>query len=128
MKYKDYYEVYEDGRIYSYKSNKFMKPFCVGSNYLGVAINRKPEYVHRIVASCYIEKIDGKTEINHKDKNKFNNSVENLEWVTHKENIIHSFKTDRGAGFVKGKSGFEGLQHTNEWKSKHSERMKKSII
>jgi hypothetical protein len=68
-----------------------MKPFSLGKLYLGVSINRKPEYVHRIVASTYISNQYNKTDVNHINGNKFDNRVENLEWTTHKENIKHSF-------------------------------------
>jgi len=50
-------------------------------------------FLHRLVAACFIPNKDNKPEINHKDRNKSNNSAENLEWCTHQENIIHSFKT-----------------------------------
>ena len=49
--------------------------------------------VHRLVAKVWMDNayFDG-AEINHKDGNKGNNSVDNLEWVTHRENEIHKFK------------------------------------
>lgn len=46
--------------------------------------------VHHLVAGAFIPAIKGKSFINHKDGNKFNNSVENLEWVSHKENVAHA--------------------------------------
>ena len=47
-------------------------------------------YVHRLVAEAFIPNPDGKLEINHKDFNKANNSVDNLEWVTRVENVNYS--------------------------------------
>lgn len=49
----------------------------------------KPFCVHRLVALCFITKTN--QEINHKDGNKDNNRVENLEWVSRSENIKHSY-------------------------------------
>ena len=53
----------------------------------------KDEKVHRLVAKAFITKIEWKDEINHKDWNKLNNGVENLERCTRKENVQHQFKT-----------------------------------
>lgn len=46
--------------------------------------------VHRLVALTYLPLIDGKIYVNHKDMNKNNNHVSNLEWCTHMENMRHA--------------------------------------
>jgi len=53
----------------------------------------KTTNVHRIVAETFIPKVAGKRYVNHKDGNKENNNVSNLEWVTSSENRLHAFKT-----------------------------------
>lgn len=53
----------------------------------------KDEKVHRLVAKAFITVIEWRNEINHKDWNKLNNNVENLERCTRKENVQHQFKT-----------------------------------
>ena len=49
-------------------------------------------YVHRIVAKAFLQKIDGKICVNHKDGNKNNNSLSNLEWCSYGENMKHSYQ------------------------------------
>jgi len=46
--------------------------------------------VHRLVGKHFVEKVDNKTHLNHIDGNKLNNNVNNLEWVTPKENGEHA--------------------------------------
>lgn len=47
--------------------------------------------IHRLVAEEFIKKVDGKTEINHKNWIKSENMIDNLEWCTHRENLQHRY-------------------------------------
>ena len=84
-----------------------MKKFKLSGKKLYYTFCRK--YVHRIVAELFIPNPDNKPEIDHIDTNKINNRVDNLRWVTRKENLNneitlkHFSVSNKNKGFTKGK-------------------------
>lgn len=64
-----------------------------GRGYDRVSLGDKQYRIHRLVAEAFIPNPLNLPEVNHKDGNKKNNCVENLEWITHQENIIHAVET-----------------------------------
>lgn len=65
---------------------------------------REQKLVHRLVAITFIENLNNYKEINHKDFNKKNNNVSNLEWCTRIENITHYFENKNKSSKYKGVS------------------------
>jgi len=85
------YKINSLGKIISPKGCVLIQ--CVVKGYCKVSlknIQRKLVFVHRILAQTFIPNIENKPCINHMDGNKTNNSLENLEWVTHQENSKHA--------------------------------------
>lgn len=81
----------------------------------------KQVYVHILVGQAFIPNVADKPQINHIDGDKTNNTVENLEWCTAKENVRHAYTT----GLKHGKAGAEhpmfGKKHSAETREKLSE-------
>lgn len=112
------YEVSNYGNIRNKKSGENLKATLTNYGYRRVILRSesgdpKAYFVHRLEAHAFME--DGYSEdltVNHKDGNKVNNYISNLEWCTNKENIRHAFRT--------------GLIHfTEETSRKHREAFRK---
>ena len=88
-----YYYVSNHGRVISLYNNKprILKRFKSGK-YFAVCIESKKIRIHRLVAETFISNHDkDKTIVHHKDGNKHNNFVDNLEWISYREhNKLHS--------------------------------------
>ena len=88
------YVIYEDGSIYSKRKNDFLQPLIDSKGYQYIDIRHtnsviKLPKVHRLVMLAFVGHQEG-MQINHKDGNKFNNQLSNLEYVTQEENRIHA--------------------------------------
>lgn len=113
--YEGMYEVSSEGRIKSlerdiickngvkkHKKERILKGSLDRYGYLQVNLhNAKGRYklllVHRIVAGTFIPNPENKPQVNHKDEIKTNNHIENLEWMTNKENSNYGTRSERSA-------------------------------
>ena len=97
------YAVTSCGKVWSYKSQKFLSP-CKRDGkrgYLTVILYKdgkgKNFYVHRLVAEAYIPNPDNLPQVNHKSEKKEENWVGNLEWTTAKQNNNYGSRNERAA-------------------------------
>lgn len=86
------YSISTEGRVRKNSNQKLMNPSRKPNGYMQINLftgdgRRKKEYVHRLVALTFIPNENHFPEVNHIDGVRDNNSVSNLEWVTHKENM-----------------------------------------
>jgi hypothetical protein len=97
------YVIHSDGKVITYNPykkstcGKEMKPYTHPKNgYQSIClrIDKKSNryLLHRLIAQCFIPNAENKPEVNHKDGDKTNNDISNLEWATHSENGKHSYR------------------------------------
>jgi hypothetical protein len=94
----EFYAVSSDGKVINTKTGRVLKPDITNVGYERVTLwnskfGAKRIAVHRLVAMLYCDNSRNLPMVNHKDGDKRNNSVDNLEWVTCKENTEHAFRT-----------------------------------
>lgn len=91
-----YHEISSNGDIRitkdtnKYKKGLLLKPQTTKKGYKRIRLYGKTYMVHRLVAEAFLPNPENKPEINHKNGNRADNRVENLEWVTRYENITYS--------------------------------------
>lgn len=99
------YQVSNLGRVRSLnyngtKETKVLTPGKCRNGYLKILLYkdgiRETRLIHRLVAKVFILNIENKSHVNHKDGNKQNNCVDNLEWCSQSENVKHAIKKGLG--------------------------------
>ena len=94
------YLIFEDGSIWSKTSKKFLTPIKKSTGYYAVNLYSdngvgKMFFVHRLVAEMFLANPHDYKQVNHKDENKANNAVTNLEWCNAKYNENFGTKKER---------------------------------
>ena len=123
VNWEQYYEVSNLGRVRRIKSGLgtvigyVLKPLRKAHGYMFVSLCRHgkkiDKLIHRLVLEAFIGlKLDRK-ECNHKDGNKANNTLNNLEWVNRSENMLHSFEVLKNKGPYGVKSHSAKLNEIN---------------
>jgi hypothetical protein len=89
--------------------NKILKTNISNSGYICISIKNKGYFIHRALMFCFSEIDENKTFVNHKDGNKLNNCLSNLEWCTKSDNTKHAYelglKKETVGNLYKGKFG-----------------------
>ena len=92
--YENLYKINNYGEVLSLRSNKILKPNNNGIGYFIIQLckngKRKNYLIHRLVAEHFLDNPNNLPEVNHKDEDKSNNFVNNLEWCKHKYNMNYN--------------------------------------
>lgn len=109
------YEINEQGIVQRISTKRIKKSFKRKDGYIGIQLyinkdNLINYQLHRLIAIAFIPNPDNKKYINHKDSNRSNNNINNLEWVTFQENVKHGYQF----GYASNKGSKNGFSKLNE--------------
>ena len=103
--YEGIYGITSCGKVWSYKRKKFLKHRVNNYGYLYVNLSKNGKYksyvIHRIVAEAYLPNPENLPEINHKDENKANNCLQNLEWCDASYNTNYGTRNEKASNSLK---------------------------
>ena len=118
------YLIYPDGRVYSKKNDMFLKHHIFkATSYKYVHLSfgkRKHHLIHRLVAQHYIPNPDNKPQVDHINRDRQDNRIENLRWVTVKENIDNKGKNKNNTSghkniyYDKSRKKWRFMKHNRE--------------
>ena len=110
------YQVSNIGRVMNIKTSRILKTYINRGGHESVILCKKLDVktniCHRLVAHEFIDNPNNKLYVDHVDRNKLNNDIDNLRWVTHQENMMNKTKANNTTSKYKGVSG-----DINNWKA-----------
>lgn len=112
------YAVCDDGSVYNMRTGRRLKPQNNGMGYQKVALYQKGQahwfYVHQLVATAFVDGWLEGMEVNHKDEDKANNRKDNLEWLTHRQNVNYGTRNQRIQETKRKKSQLQYCLHLEQ--------------
>tara|TARA_R110002012_G_scaffold826_2_gene3674 strand:+ start:56 stop:487 length:432 start_codon:yes stop_codon:yes gene_type:complete len=112
------YIIYPDATIFNVKRHRFIKQSNHSGGYKVVRIDNKNHLVHRLVAQIHIPNPDNKPEVDHINRDRKDNRVENLRWVSRSEN-----EQNKGIQ-MNNTSGHKNISHMKDGRYRYARRYK----
>ena len=95
--YEDYYECSNLGRIRNKITGNILKGCINNKGYVRISLTyyKTKKFAHVLILESFYKRPFNNAQVNHIDENKTNNKLDNLEWVTNKQNANHGTRIDR---------------------------------